>query len=696
MDISYYKKYEPLFNSWYIKKLIGEGSFGKVFEIERSEMGQTYKAAVKVITVPQNQSEVKSLMADGMDPEDVTEYYKGLVQAIIHELVLLSKLKGNSHIVSYEDHMLVEHEDGIGWDLLIRMELLTPLYDHLKKQDMTADEVVRIGIDLCMALELCQKYNIVHRDVKPENIFISPSGDYKLGDFGIAKTIEKTSSGLSRKGTYTYMAPEVYRGAAYGSTVDIYSLGIVMYRLLNDNRTPFLPPYPEKITYSSKEDALVKRIKGEPIPRPLHGSDRLAEIVLKACAFEAEDRYQSALELQADLEDVLIRSSNAEQILLQDQAPLHSVHYTASSGDDESGSEQYAETESEETGGRYPDETAETTAEKTELLYDEQNRENTDDGKTDEDKIVSMADLTEGTEYPGSPVPNAENMQAGAAALPKTAGKSGKKKQLAVSAVILAAVILAALFFLMPREVTDITGIETDTAIYVGDTLKPEYTAQPEHFRKQKITFLIADTKIAEVDEKGAITAKIGGQTTLTLQAGDYRETVNILVRPKVSAIKNVDKTIELSEGESKTLKPKLLPKKFAKEKITYEIKNKKIASVTKNGKIKAKAPGKTKLIISAGGFKKTVRLIVYAYAEYSGGGGSSDGSGGSGGSSGGAVYNTPKRSSGGYYNPPSHSSDSDGWEPTEPPTAAPPEDDGQMDNSTPEPDDSDNYIDWE
>src|SRR5699024_9189261 len=153
---------------------------------------------------------------------------------------------------------------------LIRMELLKPLNEYTRKRTITRQDVIRLGIDLCKALELCQKYNIIHRDVKPENIFISDAGDYKLGDFGIARTVEKTTSGLSNKGTYTYMAPEVYKGEAYGSTVDIYSLGIVLYRLLNGNRTPFLPAAPAPITHADRENALVKRLSGAVLPPPSH------------------------------------------------------------------------------------------------------------------------------------------------------------------------------------------------------------------------------------------------------------------------------------------------------------------------------------------------------------------------------------------------------------------------------------------
>lgn len=93
---------------------------------------------------------------------------------------------------------------------------------------------------------------ILYTGIKPSNIFVSDNGDFKLGDFVVARTLEKTSSGLSKKGTYTYMAPEVFRGESYGASVDTYSLGIVMYKLLNNN----LEPLRKDRTYSDIETAL--------------------------------------------------------------------------------------------------------------------------------------------------------------------------------------------------------------------------------------------------------------------------------------------------------------------------------------------------------------------------------------------------------------------------------------------------------
>ena len=325
-------------DGWKIIRLLGEGSYGKVFEIERSEFGQTYRAALKVITVPQSSAEVRSVISEGMSVSQAEAYFHGIVEELMHEFSIMFKLKGTANIVSCEDLRVLEHPDGIGWDILIRMELLHPLLPYVYEHPMARRDIIRLGIDICKALELCQRYNIIHRDIKPENIFISDNGDYKLGDFGIARTIERTSSGLSKKGTYSYMAPEVYAGKEYGFSVDTYSLGLVLYRMLNKNRGPFLPQPPEAITFSSREQALARRMSGEPLPRPFYGEGRLGEIVLKACAFDPKDRYSSPQQLRQELEAILYTQTDAAVIypdgdeLTMDRESYASARYAAAFG----------------------------------------------------------------------------------------------------------------------------------------------------------------------------------------------------------------------------------------------------------------------------------------------------------------------------------------------------------------------------
>lgn len=302
MDISYYKQFEPIDGKWYITKRLGSGSFGTVFEVERKDYG-SMKSALKVITIPSSQSEIDTFRSENydLDEKSITSYFYGFVEEFIKEFQLMAEMRGHSNIVSYEDHDIKEHKDGIGWDIFIRMELLTPLNDYYAQNSPVQEDIIKLGIDICKALEVCYKNKIIHRDIKPSNIFMSKTGDYKLGDFGVARTLEKTSSGLSKKGTYTYMAPEVYKGEPYGVNVDIYSLGIVMYRLLNNN----LEPFRTDRTFSNGEEALVKRLKGEEMPAPANAEGKLADVILKACAYNSRERYQTPSELREALEDIL-------------------------------------------------------------------------------------------------------------------------------------------------------------------------------------------------------------------------------------------------------------------------------------------------------------------------------------------------------------------------------------------------------
>ena len=175
---------------------------------------------------------------------------------------------------------------------------------------MNEAHVRRLGMDICRALDLCGKYQIIHRDIKPENIFVSELGDFKLGDFGIARTAEKTMSAMSRKGTYTYMAPEVYKGEAYNASVDQYSLGIVLYRLLNDYRAPFLPAAPNPISFTDREEAQNRRMRGEPFPNPAHASGEMAAVIRKACAFYPQDRFASAADMGEALKQLESAGTN--------------------------------------------------------------------------------------------------------------------------------------------------------------------------------------------------------------------------------------------------------------------------------------------------------------------------------------------------------------------------------------------------
>ncbi|MDR1640347.1 MAG: protein kinase [Clostridiales bacterium] len=298
--MSFIEKYDR--GDWRIVEELGKGSFGSVYKIVRKELGHEYFAALKVIPVPKETSELKSLKAEGYSEASIRAYIDEKVESIMNEVRFQMEFEGTSNIVSYQDHEIQDKEDGPGKNILLRMELLKSLESLALERTLNEEDAISIGIDICRALERLAKKGMIHRDVKPENIFVSKSGDYKLGDFGIARQIERTLTAGTTTGTPNYMAPEVFRGTKYGATVDLYSLGLVMHRILNNQKMPFISVYSTNPKMSERDEALGKRMNGGQIPAPAFASPELSKVILKACEYNPENRYKTAAEMRKALE----------------------------------------------------------------------------------------------------------------------------------------------------------------------------------------------------------------------------------------------------------------------------------------------------------------------------------------------------------------------------------------------------------
>ena len=285
---------------WTITAYLGGGGYGKVYQIERNVSGLREEAALKIISRPADEQEIEAYYDNGYDAESMVATYTDELQRYVKEYQMMRELQGQSNIVSCDDFAVVPREDGIGGSIFIRMELLTPLPKAVKKEMLSEEQVIRLGKDICRALILCEERNIIHRDIKPDNIMISRFGDFKLGDFGVARVQDHTTN-ATKMGTHGYAAPEVEHMQKYGKEADIYSLGITMYWLLNNRRMPLLRA-DEILNGTKVSEALVRRYNGEPLPPPRDGSEGLKAIVLKACAYDAKDRYRSAGEMYQALE----------------------------------------------------------------------------------------------------------------------------------------------------------------------------------------------------------------------------------------------------------------------------------------------------------------------------------------------------------------------------------------------------------
>ena len=184
------------------------------------------------------------------------------------------------------------------------------LKDRIQQEGALAPDVaVGVALQIADALSAAHEKGVIHRDIKPQNVLITDTGDVKVTDFGIARaasaaTMTRTGNVL---GTAGYMSPEQTRGEPVGPRSDLYSLGVVLYEMLTGNL-----PYE-----ADNAIALAMKHVSEPPPSPreanLEVSEALDALTMKLLAKNPEDRYASATALANDLEKVRSRLSLAPE-----------------------------------------------------------------------------------------------------------------------------------------------------------------------------------------------------------------------------------------------------------------------------------------------------------------------------------------------------------------------------------------------
>ncbi len=284
---------------WETVSVLGRGSFGTVYKAVRRDGYLTSYAAVKVIRIPR-EDPGDTAYAEGLESRAPRESIESYTERVVEEIRIMQRFKGTQNVVNVEDYKVLKSADGASASIFIRMELLTPLTVYFSGKRVTEEEVVKLGRDVCAALKLCEQAHVIHRDVKPENIFVNDFGDFKLGDFGIARVIEPYEAGVTSAGTRQYMAPEVAAYKPYDGRADLYSLCLTLYALLNENRLPFLADK-RLFTPGDREEAMRRRMSGEALPPPVNASEKLAKVLAKGCAFLPADRFAAAEELDRAL-----------------------------------------------------------------------------------------------------------------------------------------------------------------------------------------------------------------------------------------------------------------------------------------------------------------------------------------------------------------------------------------------------------
>lgn len=287
----------PEFNGWQAVRSLGGGSCGETFEIFRDDgFGLAEHGALKVLHVT----------CEPGDDEGEYERQCARVETLARQIRALGALGDHRNILPCRDHAIRAREDGSGWDVYIRSELSTPLETYLRTHTYGEADVVRLGVGICSALETCRSRGVIHGDIKPQNIFVTGGNfedalDFRLGDFGMAPFAASDV-------TNDFAAPEVLCGEPYSAETDLYSLGMVLYWMLNERRIPFVPLPPTSVSGSDLAIARDMRLRGDPLPPPMHGSPALRAVVMRAIADHPTDRFSSPAEFRAALQAAVRRT----------------------------------------------------------------------------------------------------------------------------------------------------------------------------------------------------------------------------------------------------------------------------------------------------------------------------------------------------------------------------------------------------
>ena len=247
---------ELFFGQWKLdgatpdQALLGKGSFGRVYSVYREETDSAgrqcrYSAAIKVIPIDE-----ATYIKKPEDRAKPWEWRQGVLdrelKVVQREIEIMRKLEGESNIAYFQNSRIVKRTDTEldSWDVLICMEKLVVLRNHLRDAGLMPGSypylmrVLYIWKEIAAALCVCEKNSILHTDVKPDNVFYAPGPDhFKLSDFGTSITSHTFKEGI-RYGTSEYMAPEMYHKQGGDSRIDMYSLAVMIYELLNGNRLP--------------------------------------------------------------------------------------------------------------------------------------------------------------------------------------------------------------------------------------------------------------------------------------------------------------------------------------------------------------------------------------------------------------------------------------------------------------------------
>jgi serine/threonine-protein kinase len=262
------------------------GGFSLVRQIGRGGMGVVYRARQHSLN---RDVAVKLLLRRNMSEEFIRRFQReGQIAARMH----------HNHLVA-----VIEIGEAEGWHYIAMEYVDGPTLTQRIAADgpLSEVEVVTMGAKVASALQHAHENGIIHRDVKPGNIMFTRSGDPKLCDMGLAQHKGLDESDMIARGVTVgsrrYMAPEQVRGLEnVDQRTDIYALGLTLFYALTGN-LPFKGVDKDRVIY--------EHLRGHmhwPGSEGVQVSDEVSWVVMRMCAPDPNDRYQTAADLTAALE----------------------------------------------------------------------------------------------------------------------------------------------------------------------------------------------------------------------------------------------------------------------------------------------------------------------------------------------------------------------------------------------------------
>ena len=286
-----------------IQELLTRRGGTAVYRVKSTKSDQLY--VLKHISVPESRRQVEALIFTGAakDNDAAQAYYQQVVADYQKELEQLETLASSPNLDSFRSYEIRPKEDGVGFDVFLLAEYRMTLERYLSENEMTQSSAVNLAMDLCSALADLRAAGLIHRDVKPSNIYLSSQGHFMLGDLGTAQVEDLKYCSMPEAMLSPYSAPELFELMAnVNQTVDLYAVGMILYRIYNGSHAPL----EDEKTSAKAADKL--RITGSDLPAPMFADYEMAEIILKACAFRPEDRYQTPEDMRQALVDYMMRN----------------------------------------------------------------------------------------------------------------------------------------------------------------------------------------------------------------------------------------------------------------------------------------------------------------------------------------------------------------------------------------------------